>query len=143
MDTDTIKHLDYVQSAISRMADTSFRIKGLAITIVSAFVGIYVKTGDDYFLWALIFPLVLFWFLDSYYLQQERKLRAIYDILIGKEHHFGFKIRKLDIPLDKIKGCRYNLFSVMVSKTERCFYFGMIMLILIYCWIIYCKANCR
>ena len=33
MDTDTIKHLDYVQSAISRMADTSFKIKGLAITI--------------------------------------------------------------------------------------------------------------
>ena len=65
MDTDTIKHLDYVQSAISRMADTSFKIKGLAITIVSAFVGIYVKTGDVYFLWALIFPLVLFWFLDS------------------------------------------------------------------------------
>lgn len=142
MDTDTIKHLDYVQSAISRMADTSFKIKGLAITIVSAFVGIYVKTGDVYFLWALIFPLVLFWFLDSYYLQQERKLRAIYDILIGKEHHFGFKIHKLDIPLDKIKGCRYNLFSVMFSKTERCFYFGMIMLILIYCCIIYCKSNC-
>lgn len=43
MDTDTIKHLDYVQSAIYRMADTSFKIKGLAITIVSAFVGIYVK----------------------------------------------------------------------------------------------------
>ena len=142
MDTDTIKHLDYVQCTISRMSDTSFKIKGLAITIVSAFVGIYAKTGDVYFLWALIFPLVLFWFLDSYYLQQERKLRAIYDILIGKEH-LGFEIHKLDIPLDKIKGCRYNLFSVMVSKTESCFYFGMILLILIYSWVIYCMANCR
>lgn len=141
MDADTIKHLDYIQNAISRMADTSFKIKGLAITVVSAFIGIYVKTSNINFLWALIFPLVLFWILDSYYLQQERKLRAIYNILINKEHHFGFKIRKFDIPLEKIKGCRYKLFSVMVSKTEICFYLGIIVLILISCMMIYCKTN--
>lgn len=143
MDVDSIKHLDYIQNAISRMADASFKIKGLAITIVSAFIGIYVKTINVNFLWALIFPIVLFWILDSYYLQQERKFRAIYDILIDKEHYFGFKIRKFDIPLEKIKGCRYKLFSVMISKTEICFYLGIIISILICCWIITCKANCK
>lgn len=32
------KHLDYVQNAIIRMADNSFKIKGLCVTIVSAFL---------------------------------------------------------------------------------------------------------
>lgn len=140
MDTDTIKHLDYVQCTISRMSDTSFKIKGLAITIASAFIGIYVKTGNFNFLCVLIFPLILFWILDSYYLQQERKFRAIYDILIDKDHHFDLKIHKFDIPLDKIKGRKYNLFSAIISKTEVWFYLGMILSILICFWIIHCKA---
>lgn len=141
MDADTIKHLDYVQSAISRMADASFKIKGLAITVVSAFVGIYVKTKDIHFLLVIILPLILFWILDSYYLQQERKFRALYDILIGKETHYG-SVRKFEMPLDKIKGGQNKFISAMFSITEWGLYAGLGGLLLIYCGILKCKACC-
>lgn len=141
MDADTIKHLDYVQSAVSRMADASFKIKGLAITVVSAFVGIYVKTKDVHFLFVIILPLILFWILDSYYLQQERKFRALYDILIGKENQFG-TVRKFEMSLDKIKGECYKFISAMFSITEWWLYVGLVGLLLIYCGFLKYKACC-
>ncbi|HAU86090.1 MAG TPA: hypothetical protein DCW90_11520, partial [Lachnospiraceae bacterium] len=100
MDADKIKHLDYVQNAINRMADNSFKIKGLTITLFSAFVGIYVKTGELQFLLATVLPIFLFWLLDAYYLQQERKFRAIYNELIGKSNNL--RIRSFEMPLNKV-----------------------------------------
>lgn len=136
MDADKIKHLDYVQNAITRMADNSFKIKSLTITLLTAFVGIYVKTGEERFLKVTIFPLLLFWILDSYYLQQERKFRAIYDGLIGKNNQL--RIRPFEMPLKKVKGAYYCFLRVMFSKTERLLYLGLIIIIVLYSWILQC-----
>lgn len=138
MEPDKIKHLDYVQSAINRMADNSFKIKGIAITLLSAFVGIYVKTGDVKYLIVILLPLLLFWFLDSYYLQQERKFRAIYDELIGKTNKFHIGI--FEMPLEEVTGSDYKILSVMFSKTEGLLYFGLIILIVLYCSILQCNS---
>ena len=37
------KHMDYVQSAISRMASNSFHIKGWNVTIIAAIVALSLK----------------------------------------------------------------------------------------------------
>ena len=60
------KHLEFLQSNISRMNTCSFQMKGWAITIVSALIAIYVATisnscsGNTLFIFIAIAPTVLF-----------------------------------------------------------------------------------
>lgn len=139
MDAEKLKHLDYIQSAISRMADCSFKIKSLVITIVSAIVGICIKTGDMNILLVAIVPIVLFWILDSYYLQQERMFREIYNILIGISNNRKLEIRPFEMPIAKIRGTRYSFLVVMFSKTECLLYLGVLLLILL----VFCYIRCK
>ena len=72
------KHMDYIQSAISRMASNSFYLKGWDITIISAIVALSFKESNwRLYACALILNIV-FWFLDAYYLRQEKLFRELY-----------------------------------------------------------------
>ena len=78
-----IKHLEFIQNVITRMNANSFQIKGWCIAIVSALLAIYASTKNNYFFLAAIFPTIVFWFLDAYYLNQERKFRGLYNDVAG------------------------------------------------------------
>lgn len=74
-----LKHLDYIQATIVRMAANSFLVKGWAVTFVA---GILAFTGKDANRWGALvalLPAVLFWRLDGYFLVQERLYRRLYD----------------------------------------------------------------
>lgn len=72
------KHMDYIQSVISRMASNSFYLKGWDITIVAAIVALSFKESDwRIYACALILNIV-FWILDAYYLKQEKLFRKLY-----------------------------------------------------------------
>ncbi len=60
------------------MNTNSFQIKGWTVTIVSI-LAIYASTKNYYFVLSGIFPTLVFWFLDTYYLTQERKFRGLYN----------------------------------------------------------------
>jgi len=79
MSEEKMKHLEFIQNVITRMNTNSFQIKGRAVTIVSALLAIYASTKNNYFILSGIFPVIIFWFLDAYYLTQERKFRGLYD----------------------------------------------------------------
>ena len=71
--------MDYIQSAISRMASNSFYLKGWNVTIIAAIVALSIKESDwKIYACALILNLV-FWFLDAYYLKQEKLFRELYN----------------------------------------------------------------
>lgn len=75
------KHMDYVQSAISRMASNSFHIKGWNVTIIAAIVALSFKESD-WRIYACALALnFVFWFLDAYYLRQEKLFRELYDLI--------------------------------------------------------------
>ena len=61
------KHMDYVQSAISRMASNSFYLKGWNITIIAAIVALSFKESDWRIYACALVLNVVFWFLDAYY----------------------------------------------------------------------------
>lgn len=77
--TDKIKHLDYIQQTIARMAAVSFQVKAWNIGLVTAILAFAAKDRDPSFLWAALLPAAMLWFLDSYYLRQERLYRKLYD----------------------------------------------------------------
>ncbi len=72
------KHMDYIQSSISRMASNSFYLKGWSITIIAAIVALSMKESDWKIYACALFLTIVFWFLDSYYLKQEKLFRELY-----------------------------------------------------------------
>ena len=79
MNEEKIKHLEFIQGVINRMNSNSFQIKGWMITIVAALLALYASSSNVAYIFVGIVPTILFWLLDSYYLQQERKFRGVYD----------------------------------------------------------------
>lgn len=87
-----LKHLEFIQNVITRMNTNSFQIKGWTITIVSATLALYAATKNECFVLIGIFPSLIFWFLDAYYLTQERKFRGLYNDVAGlSEKPFDLK----------------------------------------------------
>lgn len=73
-----LKHLEMIQGIINRMASNSFALKGWSVTLVAGIFALSSKDANEiYFLIAYI-PIIVFWFLDAYYLLQERLFRSLY-----------------------------------------------------------------
>lgn len=83
MGSDKLKHLDYIQATIARMATHSFALKGWAVTLSTAlFAAILALTSRaparaDFRI--VYLPIASFWLLDAYYLSRERLYRRLYD----------------------------------------------------------------
>jgi len=73
------KHLEIIQGVINRMGQNSFLIKGWTVTLVAALFALAAKDTDQRFVIIACFPTAIFWFLDGYYLYQERLFRKVYD----------------------------------------------------------------
>jgi hypothetical protein len=78
------KRLDHLQAIISRMADNSFKLKGWCLALVSALLGLALKTDagaapTSQIAFFALLPTVVFWLLDAYYLALERGFRDVYN----------------------------------------------------------------
>lgn len=126
MDEDQRKYFEFIQNAIIRMNSNSFSIKEWAVTISSATIGISISTSKFEFLLIGVFSSVIFWFLDSFYLQMEKKYRDLYkDAIEGK----------IIIPYDMdasryLKGFSKYL-CVVFSKTICPLYFSIILVLMV------------
>src|SRR5712692_1817033 len=76
-----MKHLELVQSVISRMAQNSFQLKGWSVTVATAIFALAAKESSPGLATLALFPAVAFWCLDAYYLRQERLYRKLYEAI--------------------------------------------------------------
>ncbi|WP_299059555.1 hypothetical protein [uncultured Polaribacter sp.] len=136
------QHREFVQSVITRMNANSFQIKGLMITLVAAFLGIYASNSNITF---IIIPLpivLLFWFLDAYYLQLERKFRGIYNDIcdLNTDQKKTTKIFEMNPTL--YSGKKFNYWDVFFkSPAISPLYLSVIIgLIILY---FYIKCSCH
>ncbi|MFE2064237.1 hypothetical protein ACFXDH_17830 [Streptomyces sp. NPDC059467] len=74
-----MKHLEFIQSSIGRLSNNSFMIKGWMMTLTSAFLGFAITQQEWEFAISALAPILGFWSLDAYFLQQERMFRALYN----------------------------------------------------------------
>ncbi len=109
-------HLQFVQNVITRMNTNSFQIKTWTITVFAAFLALAANSKNYIFVFISVFPTLIFYFLDAYYLQQERKFRGLYnDIIAGK-------IDCYNMPINLYKGDKYSYKNVLLSVTLWGFY---------------------
>lgn len=123
-----LKEIDIIQDIIKRMASNSFMLKGWTITLVV--ITLLLKGTKDQILIAFI-PLLVFWFLDAYFLWQERMYRKLYEWVIDnrlKTDEYLFDMKAQHRFKDEVD----SNFEIMFSKTLGCFYVSMGILIIIY-----------
>jgi len=126
------QHLEFIQNIITRMNANSFQIKGMAIAIVSALMAIYAASPKILFIFLGIFPTLFFWFLDSYYLLQERKFRGVYNDVVGLKkvievQPYEMPIQKYTKKIDK----QFSFFNVFFSRTIVPLYGGIIIILVL------------
>ena len=113
-----LKHLEFIQNTITRMAHNSFLLKGWCITVVGAIIGIN-KDGINWKVTTLaIFLTLMFWALDGYFLSQERYFRGRYDeVRQKKPEEMDFRMQ-----LDGEKTSYMDWFVSITSVTLRIYY---------------------
>ena len=119
--TNKIGHLNMIQGIISRMGNNAFSLKQWAVGIM---IAIYAFAGENAILRNLkIKELIVFWFLDSYYLMIERKYRCLYDEVRKKKEKnidFNMNTNLINVKMKNINN--YCLIKVAFSKTIWPFY---------------------
>lgn len=79
-------YLNILQSIISRMAGNSANCKTWCITLVSGILVVIADKAKPNYAWIALIPVILFFFLDAYYLGQERTFRATYNDFVRRMH---------------------------------------------------------
>ena len=74
-----LKHLEFIQGIVNRLASASFRMKGWSVVLVSALLVLLVRASPAELGIILVFPVLMFWALDAYFLSRERLFRKLYD----------------------------------------------------------------
>lgn len=123
-----LKHLEFIQTAINRMAGNLFFLRGWVITLIAALIALLTNGATfHYLLYFLIALIVIFWILDGYFLAQERLYRALYN------HVRRLEENKIDFSMDTTPYKKYKknttIFS-MFSTTLMIFYIPLILVIL-------------
>lgn len=124
-----LKDLEFIQDVISRLAESSFKIKGWSITLIV--VVLLFRTRDLHLLVSFI-PLFGFWALDAYYLKLERRYRAMYkDAREGNQKRDQFEMDSSAYStVDSIP-------KLMVSRSLTLFYGTILILLSLYSTIVF------
>lgn len=79
MPEEQIRYLELIQQIILRMANNSFLVKGWSLTLVAAIFAVAAQGNTWGLVWTALLPALCFWWLDTFYLRQERLFRHLYD----------------------------------------------------------------
>ena len=100
-------------------------IKGWAVTLVSAIFALSIENHKFSFI--ALFPILLFWWLDAFFLYQERLFRRLYnDVALKDDASITYSMNNVSYKKNSDKICKAAL-----SKTLLCFYGGMLLVLIV------------
>jgi hypothetical protein len=124
---DRVKHLEFVQSVISRMAGNSFLTKGWSITIAAAFFALAAKDSRPGFALLALFPALSFWGLDAYYLRLERLFRKLYeDVRSAPDDDLRERIGPFSLRVDMYSGRIDSWLRTLFSSSVACLHLTIV-----------------
>lgn len=116
-----VKHLEFIQAAINRMATNSFLLKGWTVTLTGGLLALTFKQIDRRYLFISFAVLALFWSLDGYFLSRERRFIALFnDVRTKDEASIDFSMETRPFG----KSCRWAVCTF--SRTLLLFYGGLL-----------------
>lgn len=118
-----LKHLEFIQGAINRMAGNLFFLRGWTITLIAALLALLVKWTNPDYIFIVYFLVIIFWILDGYFLSQERLFRALYNhVRKLDEKDIDFSMNTEEYKKDK----KNSWLRAMFSPTLIVFYLSLI-----------------
>lgn len=121
-----IKHLEMIQGVINRMAGNSFALKGWSVTLIAGIFALSDKDANSLYFFVAYIPIVVFWWLDAYYLLQERLYRSLYEkVRTSDENQIDFSLKATTADFNESN----NYFhKCLFSKTIFLFYIPLIII---------------
>ena len=117
-----VEYLQMIQEPISRMSTASAIFKGFAATIVSGIAALtYCEVHPTVLVLSFV-PVLLFAFLDIYYLKLERKFRYLFDLVREDKHPIDFS---MELTRDN-KSAKSQVWDCVKSPSIWLFYPAMI-----------------
>lgn len=107
-----LKHLEFIQGTINRMAGNLFFLRGWAITLITGVLALSAKDINQNHILIAYFLVFIFWVLDGYFLSQERLFRSLYNQarMLG-EKDIDFSMKTDEFKKDSKNTWLHSLFS--------------------------------
>ena len=121
-----IAHLTFIQGVTNRMGQNSFLLKGWSVTIVAALFVLASQGSDKVFVLMAYFPAFMFWFLDAFFVHQEKLYRKLYEEVASN----NIESNEFTLNTSSVKDSVETYLSVLFSKTLLPFYGVIISVIL-------------
>lgn len=131
MNEDERLYLQFLQNNIAKMNSNSSQVKGWCITIVTALLAIFAAIKNPLFLIICLVPIIMFWFLDAKYLQQEHKFVEMYNSYIKDTES---KPNTYEMPMNSYAKGLKGFFKALFSWAAGPVY-GLIVIMVIGIWI--------
>jgi len=126
------KHLEMIQNIINRLSNTSFLLKGWGVTLVIGLFALIVENRDIIYIIIAFLAFTIFWFLDGYFISQERLFRSLYDeVRTIQEFDIDFSMYTEKFYKGKNTWLR-SLFSITISI----FYLPLILIMCLFLFLI-------
>lgn len=130
-----VKHLEFIQGIVNRLAANSFQLKGWSVFIVAAILGVGSLERTAGITLLAVLPVLVFWGLDGYYLWQERLFRLLYDhVRVKPPVDADFSMDPTPVT-DRDKGW----WSATISRTVSPFHGTLFAAIVVVSLLLYCK----
>jgi hypothetical protein len=114
-----IREIEMIQDIINRMGLNSFAAKGWAVTLV---VGILLFKGPAHQALIALIPVLAFWYLDAYFLWQERMYRQAYEWVLKnrletEEHLFDMNAIRFETSVPSKIRTMFSITLVLLYGT--------------------------
>lgn len=111
-------HLEMIQGIVNRLSQNSFLLKGWTVVVVSGLLAVGAVRTESFLGYLALVPVVAFWWLDAYFLREEKSFRDLFDyVRVLDEEEIDFSMDRT-VVADK----RESLFSVAASGTVLVFH---------------------
>lgn len=131
--TNVHKELDLIQAIINRMAANSFEVKKWLMGILTAIIVFkYEKLlgANSHHIWLLLVPILSFWFLNGFFLSNEKKYREMYKWVVkyrSQTDKYLYDLNSMsreypDGSIEKLDLKQNRIWSVLFSSTLLAFY---------------------
>jgi hypothetical protein len=114
------RYLEMIQGVINRLSGNAFLLKGWAISVVAALLGISEKLGVEHPLVFSITIISIFWILDGYYLYLEKCYRDLFENARQsdfKDIDFNMTIPNKCRGLKKLLAAIFSLPNILLFST--------------------------
>lgn len=117
-----VKYLDMIMRIIERMEKNEFSLKGWTMTLVVAICALSANDSERKFILIALIPIIIFWLLDSLYLQIERKYRILYKNVSQSEGQIDYSFDFSKIVFSETDKRKLSFIRCFLSFSEILFY---------------------